>query len=134
VLAARPVELALLGDRVAPEDGRVPAVRVAKDRREQRVVRLHADEDLVGVVAQLRVEVPLRDAARAHAALEVAAVGREHVGRSGHVAQRTDPAHTLYSFRAGPDGARFLNTRPRADSTYITKDELVAMRKGSDAD
>ena len=39
------------------------------------------------------------------------------------------PGYTLYSFRAGPNGARFLNTRPRADATYITKEELVAMKK-----
>jgi Cupin domain len=43
------------------------------------------------------------------------------------------PGHTLYTFRAGPNGARFLNTRPRADSTYITKAELVAMRKPADS-
>lgn len=38
------------------------------------------------------------------------------------------PAHTLYSFRAGPDGLRFLNFRARANYAYITKEELMALR------
>jgi redox-sensitive bicupin YhaK (pirin superfamily) len=37
---------------------------------------------------------------------------------------------TLYSFRSGPDGLRFLNFRPRQDSDYLTKDEFLALRKG----
>jgi len=41
-------------------------------------------------------------------------------------------AHTLYSFRAGPNGLRFLNFRARQDMSYITKDEFMARRKGSD--
>jgi hypothetical protein len=31
------------------------------------------------------------------------------------------PGNTLYSFRAGPEGLRFLNFRARADFTYIAK-------------
>ena len=38
------------------------------------------------------------------------------------------PAYTLYSFRAGPEGLRFLNFRARANGVYISKDELVALR------
>jgi quercetin dioxygenase-like cupin family protein len=35
------------------------------------------------------------------------------------------PGLTLYSFRAGPDGATFLNFRPRSAPGAITKSELV---------
>ena len=39
------------------------------------------------------------------------------------------PGLTLYTFRAGPDGLRFLNFRARQDATYISKAELMAMRQ-----
>jgi mannose-6-phosphate isomerase-like protein (cupin superfamily) len=38
------------------------------------------------------------------------------------------PGRTLYSFRSGPEGLRFLNFRPRKDATYITRDELHEQR------
>jgi hypothetical protein len=38
------------------------------------------------------------------------------------------PANTLYSFRVGPEGVRYLNMRTRRDDSYITRDELVARR------
>jgi quercetin dioxygenase-like cupin family protein len=39
--------------------------------------------------------------------------------------------HTLYSLKAGPEGARFLNFRPRMDGQYITKAEFLEMRSGA---
>lgn len=42
------------------------------------------------------------------------------------------PGGTLYGFVAGPEGCTFLNFRPRADTTYITKAELLADRRGPD--
>jgi hypothetical protein len=57
--------------------------------------------------------------------------GELHLGRRvlspGHSVHI--PGLTLYTFRAGPNGLRFLNVRARQDATYITKDELMAMRK-----
>jgi quercetin dioxygenase-like cupin family protein len=44
-------------------------------------------------------------------------------GGSAHI-----PGRTLYSFRAGSEGLRFLNFRARADMTYISKEELMAQR------
>jgi quercetin dioxygenase-like cupin family protein len=38
---------------------------------------------------------------------------------------------TLYSFRAGPEGLRFLNFRAHQDQTYISKDEFMARRPGT---
>lgn len=37
-------------------------------------------------------------------------------------------ADTLYGFRSGPAGARFLNFRPVASAAYVTKDEYLAKR------
>jgi quercetin dioxygenase-like cupin family protein len=40
--------------------------------------------------------------------------------------------HTLYSFRAGPEGVHFVNFRPRSGANYLSKDEFMA-RRGSEA-
>jgi Cupin domain len=42
------------------------------------------------------------------------------------------PGMTLYSFRAGPEGLRFLNFRARQDLTYITKREFMTSRTRRD--
>jgi hypothetical protein len=42
------------------------------------------------------------------------------------------PKYTLYSFRAGSRGLRFLNFRARANGIFISKDELTAMRDRGD--
>lgn len=46
--------------------------------------------------------------------------GELHFGTRvcGPGASVTIPAHTRYGFRVGPDGARFLNFRSRADTSY----------------
>jgi quercetin dioxygenase-like cupin family protein len=53
-------------------------------------------------------------------------VGAHRVGPgdSVHV-----PGSTLYSFRAGPDGVCFLNFRPRADHSFVSKAEFGAQRR-----
>jgi len=38
------------------------------------------------------------------------------------------PGGTLYGFTAGPGGVRFLNFRPRADRTFITKEQFQERR------
>jgi quercetin dioxygenase-like cupin family protein len=38
------------------------------------------------------------------------------------------PAHTLYSFHAGPDGLRFVNFRAGSGAGHIPKDEFLADR------
>jgi quercetin dioxygenase-like cupin family protein len=37
--------------------------------------------------------------------------------------------HTLYSFRAGPEGVHFVNFRPRSGAGYLSKDEFMAQRE-----
>jgi quercetin dioxygenase-like cupin family protein len=60
--------------------------------------------------------------------------GELHLGRQvyGSGSAVYVPGSTLYSFSAGPDGLRFLNFRPRHDSTYITSEELRASRKDNE--
>ena len=36
---------------------------------------------------------------------------------------------TLYGFRAGPDGCRYLNFRAQADSTFFTKEDILEARR-----
>jgi hypothetical protein len=38
------------------------------------------------------------------------------------------PATTLYEFRAGDAGARYLNFRPREDNSYLLPKDVVAPR------
>ena len=38
------------------------------------------------------------------------------------------PGNTLYGFRAGPEGCRYLNFRAQADSTYFSKEDIVEAR------
>jgi len=41
-------------------------------------------------------------------------------------------ANTLYSFRAGPHGVRFVNFRPTAGAGYVSKEEFMANRTPRD--
>jgi quercetin dioxygenase-like cupin family protein len=41
-------------------------------------------------------------------------------------------ANTLYSFRAGPEGVRFVNFRPTAGAGYVSKEEFMANRTPGD--
>jgi quercetin dioxygenase-like cupin family protein len=68
-------------------------------------------------------------APHAHAEDEVLHVleGELRFGKQAYPAGSTVsvPGNTLYAFTAGPDGARFLNFRPRADYTNFTKEEFA---------
>jgi quercetin dioxygenase-like cupin family protein len=80
------------------------------------------------------VAVPPGFAARAHShdADEIIFVleGELHLGQRALKAGDSVfiPGATLYSFRAGPDGLRFLNFRATVDATYYSKDEHMARR------
>jgi quercetin dioxygenase-like cupin family protein len=41
--------------------------------------------------------------------------------------------NTLYSFKAGPNGLRMLNFRPRADLTFITEEEFRKSKRAQRA-
>ena len=56
--------------------------------------------------------------------------GALHLGRRvcGPGSSFFIPGNTLYGFRAGPEGCRYLNFRARADSTFFTKEDIVDAR------
>ena len=72
---------------------------------------------------EIRLEPGLEIGTHAHADDEIVAVveGELHVGRRvcGAGSSIFIPGNTLYGFRAGPDGCRYLNFRAEADSTYL---------------
>ena len=40
---------------------------------------------------------------------------------------------TLYQFKSGPEGVRFVNFRPREDNTFYTSEQLAAYQKLDEA-
>jgi hypothetical protein len=74
------------------------------------------------------LKAQLADAEVAHTAV------RFHQGLPGKLQLfeiRLDPGleiSTLYGFRVGPDGCRYLNFRAQADSTSFSKDDVVEAR------
>ena len=81
---------------------------------------------------EIRLEPDLEISVHAHADDEIVAVveGELHFGRRvcGPGSSFFIPGRTLYGFRAGPQGCRYLNFRAEADSTYFTKDDVVEAR------
>ena len=92
-------------------------------------VRLH--QGLPGRLQlfEIRLQPGLEVSTHAHADDEVVYVveGELRVGRRvcGPGSSMFIPGNTLYGFRAGPDGCRYLNFRAQADSTYFTKGDFV---------
>jgi quercetin dioxygenase-like cupin family protein len=82
---------------------------------------------------EIRIEPNCEVQRHAHSEDEIIAVieGEIHVGstvlRAG--SSLAIDAYTLYGFRTGPDGVRFLNFRPRADSVYLDAAAFMARRR-----
>jgi redox-sensitive bicupin YhaK (pirin superfamily) len=95
-------------------------------------VRLHHGAPGKLQLFEIRLEANLEISAHAHADDEIVAVveGELHFGRRvcGTGSSFFIPGNTLYGFRAGPAGCRYLNFRAAADSTYFTKDDIVEAR------
>lgn len=95
-------------------------------------VRLH--QGLPGKLQlfEIQLEPGLEITTHAHADDEIVYVvdGALHVGRRvcGPGSSFFIPGNTLYGFRAGPAGCRYLNFRAQADSTYFTKEDIVEAR------
>jgi quercetin dioxygenase-like cupin family protein len=117
------------------------------DRKEERYTRLRAEASENSVwfrhpgsdselqMFEVRLEPSYIAAPHAHASDEIIVVvdGEIWFGaqRCGPGTSVCIPGNTLYGFKAGPNGARFMNFRPRRDETYITRDELSASRASS---
>ena len=96
-------------------------------------VRLHHGLPGKLQLFEIRLEPDLEISTHAHADDEIVAVieGELHFGRRvcGPGASFFIPGNTLYGFRAGPEGCRYLNFRSAADATYFTKDDIVEARR-----
>ena len=95
-------------------------------------VRLHQGLPGKLQLVEIRLEPGLEISTHAHADDEIVAVieGELHFGRRvcGEGSSFFIPGNTLYGFRAGPQGCRYLNFRAQADSTYFTKDDIIEAR------
>ena len=92
-------------------------------------VRLHHGLPGKLQLFEIVLEPDLEISTHAHADDEIVVVveGELHFGRRvcGPGASFFIPGNTLYGFRSGPEGCRYLNFRAQADSTYFTKDDVV---------
>ena len=109
------------------------AAKMSPAEREADVCILHAgrnnEPQLFEVVFEPDEEVSLH----AHPADEIIYVleGEMIMGRKrlGPGASAFIAGHTLYGFRSGPEGLRFLNFRGDSNTHFITKQEFMAARK-----
>jgi len=102
-----------------------------------RVRMHHRGDDDEPQLFEVRVDPLVELASHAHETSEIIVVldGELHMGARLLPAGTSIlvPANTLYSFRAGEQGARFLNFRPMGDYTYITPSQFMARRRGGSA-
>jgi quercetin dioxygenase-like cupin family protein len=102
-----------------------------QDTQELRMYFPGGPEDLQ--LFEVRVQPGGRTQSHAHTESEIIYVLEGDVefgGRSVPAGSAINvPGNTLYSFRAGPNGLRFLNFRGRRDFTFISKDDFMADRE-----
>jgi redox-sensitive bicupin YhaK (pirin superfamily) len=102
-----------------------------QDTQELRMYFPGGPDDLQ--LFEVRVQPGGRTQAHAHTESEIIYVLEGDVefgGRSFPAGSAINiPGETLYSFRAGPNGLRFLNFRGRQDFTFIGKDDFMAERE-----
>jgi quercetin dioxygenase-like cupin family protein len=95
-------------------------------------VRLHQGVPGKLQLLEIQLRAGLEVSTHAHADDEIVYVvdGELHVGRRvcGPGSSMFIPGNTLYGFRAGPEGCRYLNFRAQADGTYLTKVDFLDTR------
>src|SRR5258705_1620442 len=95
-------------------------------------VRLHHGETGKLQLFEIQLEPGLEITTHAHADDEIIAVveGELQFGRRvcGPGSSFFIPGNTLYGFRAGSDGCRYLNFRAQADNTFFSKEDIVEAR------
>jgi quercetin dioxygenase-like cupin family protein len=95
-------------------------------------VRLHQGGPGKLQLFEIQLEPGLEVTTHAHADDEIVFVvdGELHFGRRvcGAGSSFFIPGGTLYGFRAGPEGCRYLNFRAQADSTFFSKEDIVEAR------
>src|SRR5260221_8740063 len=95
-------------------------------------IRLHHGAPGQLQLFEIHLEPGLEISTHAHADDEIIAIveGELHLGRRvcGAGSSFFIPGNTLYGFRAGAAGCRYLNFRAQADSTFFTKEDIVDAR------
>jgi quercetin dioxygenase-like cupin family protein len=97
-------------------------------------VRVHHSETDGLQLFELRLAPGTRGESHAHVEDEIIVVVEGELRFGAHTLGAGSsvmvPGGTLYGFEAGPDGCRFLNFRPRVDSSYIPRSEFTREAKG----
>jgi len=113
----------------------VPAEVAAKMSRAERdadVRILHPGSGDELQLFEARIEPDEEVSLHAHAADEIIYIldGELQIGRKrlGPGASVFIAGNTLYGFRAGPSGVRFLNFRGQGNTSFITREEFLAQR------
>jgi redox-sensitive bicupin YhaK (pirin superfamily) len=128
VVEADSIPWQLVADAVAPE----VAVRMSRAERDADVRIMHSNADGLQLF-EARIAANEAIALHAHAADEIIyilegelQIGRKRLGPGASVFIAGD---TLYSFRSGAAGVRFLNFRGRSNTSFITREEYLAAHR-----
>jgi mannose-6-phosphate isomerase-like protein (cupin superfamily) len=111
------------------------AERMSRAERDADVRIIHSGADGELQLFEAHIGVNEEVSLHAHAADEIIYVieGELLIGRKrlGVGASVFVGGNTLYSFRAGPTGVRFLNFRGEANTSFITHEEFLAIHQES---
>lgn len=115
-------------DAVQPE----VAARMSRAERDADVRILHPGSGDTLQLFEARIAPDEEIALHAHAEDEIIYIleGELRIGRKrlGPGASVFVAGNTLYGFRSGPEGVRFLNFRGRGNTSFITREEFLAAR------
>lgn len=125
IVAADAIAWQRVAAAVAPD----VAARMSSAEREADVRIMHSQADGLQLF-EARIAPDAEIALHAHAADEIIyilagelRIGRKRLGPGASVFVAGD---TLYGFRSGPAGVRFLNFRGRSNTSFITREEYLA--------
>ena len=125
VVEANSIAWQLVADAVAPD----VAARISRAERDADVRIMHSNADGLQLF-EARIAPDEEIALHAHAADEIIyilegelLIGRKRMGPGASVFVAGD---TLYGFRSGATGVRFLNFRGRSNTSFITRGEYLA--------
>ncbi len=124
IVEADAIPWQLVADAVAPE----VASRMSRAERESDVRIIHTQPNGLQMF-EAKIASNEEISLHAHAEDEIIyileselLIGRKRLGPGASVFVA---GNTLYGFRTGPDGARFLNFRGRANTSFITREEYL---------
>lgn len=128
IVAADSIAWQLVADAVPPDT----AARMSRAERDADVRIMHSSADGLQLF-EARIAANQEIALHAHAADEIIyilegelLIGRKRLGPGASVFVAGD---TLYGFRSGAVGVRFLNFRGRSNTSFITREEYLAAHR-----